>query len=144
MNIIWGVILFITSSIGYVGQAISAFWPATATKLGLTEPEADVDPTFYADVRGEAYWDTAILWALPVAGVLLALNSPVWVYFGLVGGGMYLYFAGRGIVVRRVMERRGIRIGSPETLKVAYIFLTLWGLAAVITIAMAIAALPLP
>jgi len=143
MNIIWGVILFIISSIGYFGQAITAFWPGTATKLGLTEPEADVDPTFYADVRGEAFWDTAILWTLPVAGVLLVLNSPVWVYLGLVGGGMYLYFAGRGIVVRRVMQRRGIRIGTPETLKVIYIFLSLWGLAAVITIVLAIAALPL-
>jgi hypothetical protein len=57
---------------------------------------------------------------------------------------MYLYFAGRGILVRRVMQRRGIRIGSPDTLKVAYIFLTLWGLAAVITIVLAIAALPIP
>ncbi len=144
MNIIWGVILFIISSIGYFGQAITAFWPGTATKLGLTEPEADVDPTFYADVRGEAFWDTAILWTLPVAGVLLVLNSPVWVYLGLVGGGMYLYFAGRGIVVRRLMQRRGIRIGMPESLKVIYIFLSLWGLAAVITIVLAIAALPLP
>ena len=143
MNIIWGVILFIISSIGYFGQAITAFWPGTATRLGLAEPEADVDPTFYADVRGEAYWDTAILWTLPVAGVLLVLNNPVWVYFGLVGGGMYLYFAGRGIVVRRVMQRRGIRVGMPETLKVAYVFLALWGLAAVITIVMALAALPL-
>jgi len=143
MNIIWGVILFIISSIGYFGQAITAFWPGTATKLGLTEPEADVDPTFYADVRGEAFWDTAILWTLPVAGVLLVLNSPVWVYLGLVGGGMYLYFAGRGIVVRRLMQRRGIRIGMPESLKVIYIFLILWGLAAVITIVLAITALPL-
>ena len=144
MNIVWGVILFVISSIGYFGQAISAFWPGTATKLGLTEPEADVDPTFYADVRGEAYWDTAILWTLPVAGLLLVLNSLVWAYFGLVGGGMYLYFAGRGIVVRRVMQQRSIRIGSPDTLKVAYVFLFLWGLAALITIVLAIAALPLP
>ena len=83
------------------------------------------------------------MWTLPVAGVLLVLNNPVWVYFGLVGGGMYLYFAGRGIVVRRVMQRRGIRVGMPETLKVAYVFLALWGLAAVITIVMALAALPL-
>jgi len=143
MNIIWGVILMIISSIGYFGQAITAFWPRTATRLGLAEPEADVDPTFYADVRGEAFWDTAILWTLPVAGGLLVLNSPVWVYFGLVGGGIYLYFAGRGIVVRREMQRRGIRIGMPATLKVAYVFLALWGLAAVITIVMALAALPL-
>jgi len=143
MNIVWGVILFIISSIGYLGQVITSFWPEIATKLGLTEAEAGVDATFFADVRGEAYWDSAILWTLPVAGVLLVLNSPVWVYFGLVGGGMYLYFAGRGIVVRRMMQRRGIRIGTPETLKVIYSFLALWGLAAVITIVLAIAALPL-
>jgi hypothetical protein len=141
MNIIWGIILTILSSIAYFGQTITAFWPGTATRLGLAEPEADVDPTFYADVRGEAFWDTVILWNLPVAGILLILNHPLWPYLGLVGGGMYLYFAGRVIVVRKEMRGRSIRIGTPETLKVANIFLTLWGLAAVVTMVMAIAAL---
>ena len=141
MNILWGIILTILSSIGYFGQVITAFWPDTAARLGLTEPESEVDPAFFADVRGEAFWDTAILWTLPVAGVLLILNSSLWPYFGLVGGGMYLYFAGRGIVVRKEMQRHSIRIGTDDALKVAYIFLTLWGLAAVITIVMAIAAL---
>ena len=111
--------------------------------FGLTEPEADVDPTFYADVRGEAFWDMTILWTLPVAGILLVVNSTWWIYFGLVGGGMYLYFAGRGIAVRLVMQRRGIRIGKPETVKVVYVLLTLWGLIAVVTIIMAVAVLPL-
>lgn len=141
MNLIWGVILIVISSVGYFGQLISAFWPGTAEKLGLTEPESAVDATFHTDGRGEAYWDTAILWTLPVAGVLLVLNNPIWVYFGLVGGGMYLYFAGRGIVVRWVMQGQGIRIGMPDTLKVAYTFLFLWGSAAVITIFIAVAAL---
>ena len=142
MNIIWGIILTILSSIGYFGQVLSAFWPGTAAKLGLTEAEGDVDSTFYADMRGEAFWDTVILWTLPVAGVLLILNNPMWVYFGLVGGGMYLYFSGRGILARRVMQGHGLQIGSPESLKVAYIFLTLWVLAAIITVILAIAALP--
>ena len=48
-------------------------------------------------MRGEAIWDSVTLWTLPLAGVLLLLNNPLWVYFGLVGGGMYLYFAGRGL-----------------------------------------------
>ncbi len=143
MNIIWGIFLAIITSIAYFGQAITAFWPETAVRLGLTEAEADVDPTFYADVRGEAIWDTAVLWVLPVAGVLLLLNHPTWVYFGLAGGGIYLYFAGRGIVVRRVMQRRGIRIGTPQSLKTIYLFLTIWGVTAVITIIMAVAALPI-
>jgi len=141
MSTIWGVILFIISAIGYVGQAISAFWPETAVKLGLMEAQSDVDPAFFADVRGEAFWDTAVLWTLPAAGILLVLNNPIWVYFGLVGGGMYLYFAGRGIVVRRVMRHRNIQIGTPGTLKVAFTFLTLWGLAAVVTIITAVAAI---
>lgn len=141
MNTTWGVILFIISSIAYFGQAISAFWPETAARLGLAEAEADVDPTFYADGRGEAIWDTAVLWTLPLASLLLLLNNPAWVYFGLIGGGMYLYFAGRGMVVRKIMQRRGIRIGSPQSLKMATIFLALWGLAAIITIVMAIAAI---
>ncbi len=145
MNLIWGAILIIfTLILCWLGQIITAFWPTVATKFSLIEPEADVDPAFYADVRGEAFWDMATLWTLPVAGILLIVNSPLWVYFGLVGGGMYLYFAGRGIAVRLVMQRRGIRIGKPETLNVVYVFLTLWGLIAVVTIFMAVAALPLP
>ena len=144
MNIIWGTFLTIISLIGWLGQVITALSPTAATKLGVTEPEADVDPTFYADVRGESFWDMATLWILPVAGLLLLMNNPLWIYFGLVGGGIYLYFAGRGIAVRWVMQCRGIRIGKPETLKVVYVFLTLWGLTAVVTIIMAVAALPLP
>ncbi len=143
MHIIWGIILTIISSIAYFGQLGAAFWPEIAVKWGLTEPEADVDPAFYADVRGEALWDAAILWTLPLAGILLIVNNPLWPYFGLSGGGMYLYFAGRGIVVRRRMQGRGIRIGTPETLKTIYIFLSLWGLAAIITVGMAVAALSL-
>jgi len=144
MNIVWGIIVIIISLIGWLGQTIAALSSTTAAKLGVAEPEADVDPTFHADGVGEAFWDMVTLWILPVAGILLIMNNPLWVYFGLVGGGMYLYFAGRGIVVRWVMQRRGIRIGKPETLKVAYVFLTLWGLTAIVTIIMAVVALSLP
>jgi len=142
MNIIWGAILTIFSLLCWVGQTISAFSPKVAAKLSLIESESDVDPTFYVDVRGESIWDTMILWTLPVAGILLMLNNLLWVYFGLVGGGMYLYFAGRGITVRLAMQRRGIRIGKPGTLKAFYVFLILWGLIAVVTIIMAVTELP--
>jgi hypothetical protein len=144
MNIIWGAILTIFSLLGWMGQAITALSPKVAVKLGLTEPESDVDPTFYVDVRGESVWDTMILWTLPVAGILLMLNNSLWAYFGLVGGGMYLYFAGRGILTRLAMQRRGIRIGKLGILKAYYVFLSLWGLIAVVTIVMAVTALPLP
>jgi len=145
MNIIWGAILIIfTGILCWLGQVINASSPTLAARLGLTEPESDVDPTYFVDGRGEAIWDALILWTLPVAGILLILNNPWWVYFGLVGGGMYLYFAGRMLVVRLAMQRHGIRIGKPETVKLYNAVLILWGLLAVVTIIMALAALPLP
>jgi hypothetical protein len=144
VNIVWGVILIIFSLLAWLGQTITALWPRVAVNLDLTEEEGEVDPAFYADVRGEAYWDMAVLWTLPVAGLLLLMNSPVWAYFGLVGGGMFLYFAGRGITTRRVLQGRGIRIGKPETLNLFYGALAVWGLIAVITIIMAVAALLVP
>ena len=79
MNIVWGAVLTVFSLICWVGQTISAIAPKLAVKLELTEPESDVDDTFYADVRGEAQWDMLVLWILPVAGILLILNHPSWV-----------------------------------------------------------------
>ena len=144
MNVFWGVILIIfTLVVCWLGQTISALSPRFASKLGLIERESEVDTTFYADVRGEAIWDSLILWTLPVAGILLILNNGIWAYFGLVGGGSYLYFAGRGITTRLVMQRRGIRIGASGTLKLFYTFLAFWFLIALVTIIMAISALPL-
>ena len=145
MNIIWGAILIIVTGIlCKLGQVINASSPTLAARLGLTEPESDVDPTYFVDGRGEASWDALILWTLPVAGTLLILNNPWWVYFGLVGGGMYLYFAGRMLVVRLTMQRHGIRIGKPQTVKLYNAVLILWGLLAMVTIIMALAASPLP
>ena len=145
MNLLWGATLVIfTGFLCWMAQIISILSPPVAAKLGVSEPESDVDPAFFADVRGEAVWDALILWTLPVAGILIILNSSWWPYFGLAGGGMYLYFAGRGIVVRREMQRRGIRIGKPETLKVYYAALAVWGLLGVVTMIAAAAALPLP
>lgn len=145
MNILWGLILIIfTLVVCWLGQIITTFFPKFAVKMQLVEAESEVDPTFYADARGEAIWDSLILWTLPVAGILLILNNGFWAYFGLIGSGSYLYFAGRGIVTRLVMQRRGIRIGAPGTLKLFYMFLVLWSLIAIVTIFMALSALPLP
>jgi hypothetical protein len=106
------------------------------------EPEDTVEPTYFADVRGEALWDTLTLWTMLVAGVLLVLDVSAWAYFGLVGGGMYVYFAGRGIVTRRAIQQRGYRVGAAQNVKLGYVFLAVWGVMGLITIAAAVAALP--
>jgi len=138
MILIWAIIALIFSLFCWGGQAITLFWPATAVKLGLTEAEADVDPAYYADLRGEAFWDTASTWTLVVVAILMIMNNAIWPYFGLIGGGIYLYFAGRGIIARIVYGRRGISIGKLSSVKQAYVALSLWGMVAIGTIVLAI------
>ena len=138
MNLIWGIIVLVLSLICWIGQTIALFWPVAAAKMTVTEHEADVDPTYFSDVRSEAFWDAVSTWILPVAAILLIINNVAWAYFGLIGGGMYLYFAGRGISARIAYQRRGIRIGKPSTVKQGYVFLSIWGLIAIGTIVLAI------
>lgn len=142
MHIIWGIVLVVVSLLAWVGQAIVWLAPDTGVKLTLSEPEDQVEPAYWADIRGEAPWDAVTLWTLVVAGVLLILDNPAWAYFGLVGGGAYVYFAGRGIFTRTAMQRRGFRIGAESNVKLGYTFLAIWGIMALITIIAAVVALP--
>ncbi|MFA9471388.1 MAG: hypothetical protein ACERNK_12505 [Deltaproteobacteria bacterium] len=141
MQIFWGIALVASSLLCWGGQAVVCFAPTIGAKLGLSEKEADVEPAFWADVRGEALWDFLTLWTLLVAGVLLIIDHPAWVYFGLIGGSVYVYFAGRGIFTRVTMQRRGLRIGTPQGVKVVFTFLIIWGITGFATIIAAIAAL---
>ena len=138
MELTWGVILFVLTLIAWVGQLIYAISPKLGAKLGMGEAESEVDPVFYIDARGEAIWDSMILWTLPFAGVLLVFNNPLWIYFSLVGGGSYLYFAGRNLTTRFLMQRHGVCIGTSTNIKTAYIFVALWGIVALITIILAL------
>jgi len=141
MDIIWAILLIIFGVLAWGGQMLSALTPKFAEKLGLIEPEADVDTAFYADARGEAKWDSITLWTLPFAGLLIILNSQLWIYFGMVGGSMYLYSAGRAIFTRLELKRKAVGIGRPEQLKIYFIFVTLWGLIGLATVIKAVRAL---
>jgi hypothetical protein len=141
MNAIWGVVVVALSLLAWAGQMVALLAPSAAVRWKLIEAEDDVDPTYWADIRAEALWDTLSLWVMVVAGVLLIADATPWPYFGLVGGGMYLYFGGRGISTRITMTRRGLRIGPPESVRIGIIFLLIWSLMALITIIAAIVAL---
>ena len=138
MNLIWGIILVSVTLKCWIGQIIIAFSPKVAEKIKIAEPESDVNQTFFLEMQGAAIWDAVSLWTLPFAGILLILNNKLWTYFGLVGGGMYLYFVGRGIASHSTMQRKGINIGRAKKLKVKYMILTLWGFIAIVTMIMAV------
>lgn len=134
MAITWGVVVLVLAVLAWGGQTISWLARPTAERLSLTETEADVEPAFYADVRGEAVWDTLTLWVLVVAGVLLIAGNDAWPYFGLSGGAIYVYFAGRGLLTRRAMQQRELRIGSAQNVKSAYVLLAVWGVMGLATL----------
>ena len=142
METIWGLVMVGFSLLAWGGQAISWLRPDRAVRWNLMEAEASVEPVYWADVRGEAVWDSLSLWTLAVAGVLLLVDQPAWAYFGLVGGGMYVYFAGRGILTRMEMQRHGYRVGSEPNVRLGYGLLTVWGVVGLITILVAIGSLP--
>ena len=138
MEQVWGAFILVLGLISWLGQTVSWFAPGLAVRLGLSEAESDVESAFWADARGEAAWDFLTGWTLPLAGLLLIVDSSAWTYLGLVGGGMYLYYGGRGIFTRLAMQQRALRVGSPESLRIAYIFLSLWGVAGFVTIIAAV------
>jgi hypothetical protein len=141
MGIAWGIVVVVLSLLGWGGQVVAWFAPAAAVRLGLTESEEQVEPVYHTDGRGEALWDVLILWTLPVAGILLIADHEAWPYFGLFGAGAFVYFAGRGIVTRRMMQRRGFRIGTAENVMTAYLFLAIWGVMGGVTAVAAVIAL---
>ena len=64
-----------------------------------------------------------------------------WAYFGLVGGGIYVYFGGRGLLTRLEMRRREFRIGDPENVRLGLVMLAIWAGVGALTIAYASASL---
>ena len=83
-------------------------------------------------------WDSLTLWTMVVAGVLLLAGNSWWPYFGLVGGAIFVYFAGRGIATRRAIQQAGFSVGNPKTVTQAYVALALWGSVGLITVIAAI------
>ena len=141
MEVGWGIVIVALGLLAWLGQTVSWLAPGVAMRLSLMEAEADVEPTYWADIRGEVVWDTLTLGMLPLAGSLLILGEPVWAIFGLMGGGAFVYFAGRGVFTRRAMQRRGFRIGAPQNVRLGFVLLGIWGIVALATIVAAAASL---
>jgi hypothetical protein len=137
MTTAFAILVLSLSLVAWLGQLISAVSPRLAARLTLTESPDEVDPTFYGDVRAECIWDVFTLWILAAAALLMLLSQPSWTLFGLAGGGIYVYFAGRGIAQRLILRHRGVTVGKPATVLQAYVFLAIWGLVGAATVAWA-------
>ena len=139
MNVVWGIVLIVVS--GWWMQVFSAVAPKWAERCGFAEPEADIDPVFHADCRGEAIWDALSLWPMTLAGALLIADHPAWAWIALIGAGQILYFAGRAVSVRIALRRRGVRIGSQRYVTMVYAMMATVAAVAAVTAVMAVQAL---
>lgn len=141
MDVIWGIVLVALGLLAWAGQAVTWLAPDVATRLSLVEAQDAVEPAYWADIRGEALWDVMSLWTLPLAGLLLVFGHDAWVWLGLVGGGTYIYFGGRGVLTRLELQRRGFRIGEASSVRLGLLMLAVWAVSGLVTIAAAVATL---
>ena len=126
-----GIIVIVFGLIGWAGQTLSLLAPKTAVKLGVLEPEGEMDPVFHiyeAKVMGLA--DMLTTWILPLSGLLMLLKHPVWPFLGLIGGGIYIYFAGLIVLGRIILKKNGKKVGSSSSITAAYGFSVIWVLSA--------------
>ncbi|MDJ0758337.1 MAG: hypothetical protein QNJ19_03020 [Woeseiaceae bacterium] len=134
-----GVIVVILGLICWVGQTMAVFFLPTAIKLGLFEPEHEVDPSMYLFERmSQGIMDVLLTWILPLAALLMILGHPSWPVFALVGGGIYLYFPGVFMITRIVLKQHSKSVGRPSSVRSANMFGSLWILSAITMIVLAI------
>lgn len=141
MELAWGIVIVIVGGLAWGGQMLTRLSPSTATSLSLVEAEDSVEPAYWADIQGEALWDSLSLWVLVAAGLLLIGGQSAWAFLGLLGGGMYVYFAGRGILTRLELQGSGFRIGEPGSVRLGLVALGVWGVVGLVTIVAAAATL---
>ena len=139
MITIIGIIVIIVGLLVYVGQSLSFLAPELATKIGLNDPEEEMDQSLYIiETKANGLSDMLLTWTLPLAGLLMILDHVSWPYFALVGGGIYIYFALLTIFCRLYLKKAGKKVGSPSSEKAAYIFSVIWIVTSVTMITLAI------
>ena len=127
MELVIGIGTLVVGTIAWVGQCLAFFTPALAERLGVLERESDMDPILYLiETRAMGAADALLAWTLPCGALLMLLGHPYWPFFGLVGGGVFLYFSVLIVLARVVLRRRGLRAGSPSAVRAAYLFGGLW------------------
>ncbi len=135
-----GILVVVLGLICWLGQSLVVFAPRVAVKLGVGEPEEDVDRSMYLFERfSQGIMDVLLTWMLPASALMMLLGNEHWPILALVGGGVYLYFPGVFSITRIVLKREGRKIGGPASQLTAYVLATLWTLSALWMIALAVA-----
>ena len=133
-----GILVIVVGLLVYIGQSLSFLSPQLATKIGLNDPEEEMDQSLYIiETKANGLSDMLLTWTLPLSGLLMIFDHYTWPYFVLVGSVIYLYFGLLTIFSRVFLKRRGKKVGSPSSEKAAYVFSVIWILSSITMIVLA-------
>ena len=131
MQLALGWAYLILGGLLYVAQVISSVDFRLAQQLGIQESPEETDSILQTAERYTALWDLVTLGWLPLAGLLMILDSPYWPLAGLVGGAIYLDTSGREAAKIISFRKEGVRLGPEKQQKVffaSYIVMAFMGL----------------
>ena len=133
-----GIVVIVVGLLVWIGQSLSFLAPDIATKLGLNSPEVEMDQSLYIiETKANGLSDILLTWILPLSGLLMIFDHKAWPFLALIGSGIYIYFALLTIFSRVFLKKRGKKVGSPSSEKVAYVFSAIWILSGVTMIVLA-------
>jgi len=122
-----GALTLLMGLFAWLGQTVTFLSPSTSAKLGILEPEDEIDPTLrIIEAQAEGLIDMLLDWILPAAALLMLLNISIWPYFALVGSGIYIYFSALIMSCRVYLKRSGRKVGGAASERVTYIFGGIW------------------
>jgi hypothetical protein len=116
----------------YIAQLISSIDFKLAQQLGIQENPEETDSILQTAERYTAWWDLVTLGWLPLAGLLMILESPYWPVVGLVGGAIYFDTSGREAAKIISFRKEGVRLGTDQQQKLfmgSYVVMAMMGLA---------------
>lgn len=131
MQLSLGWAYLILGGLLYVAQVISSVDFRLAQQLGIQESPEETDSILQTAERYTALWDLVTLGWLPLAGLLMILDSPYWPLVGLVGGAIYLDTSGREAAKIISFRKEGVRLGPEQQQKIffaSYIVMAFMGL----------------
>ncbi len=137
-----GALVIVLGLVCWIGQILVVFAPDIAVKLGVSEPQHELDRSMYLFERySQGISDILLTWTLPAAASMMLFGMDYWPILALIGGGIYLYFPAVFSITRLVLQKDGKKIGSPASALTAYVLGALWMLSAIYMIFLAVAEL---
>ena len=137
-----GIVTLIVGLVAWLGQGLAFLVPSAAVRMGVLEPQEEVDPTLYViEARAMGLSDLLLGWILPASALLMLLHHPIWPQLALIGSGVFIYFSAVIILSRVYLKREGKRVGRPASERAAYLFGGIWIACSLAMIVLAVSAL---